>query len=123
MRTPPAARPPSPSSRQDGRPGRVCGLVVVRTDPAYYSAAFASGPPGRHSVLRHGDLTPKIAAAIAAISEEAWNAIRHPARSGVAQPQSWVAGAGIARGEYTADASKKDKDGHRTAGRRPGPAT
>jgi hypothetical protein len=60
------------------------GLIVVRADSAYYSAAFCGAvrrAGARFSVTVNMD--PKIAAAIAAVGEDAWTPIRYPARSGM----------------------------------------
>src|SRR5690349_22917878 len=55
------------------------GTLVVRADSAYYSAAFC------HAVRRAGarfsvtvPMDPKIAAAIAAIGEDAWTPVKYP---------------------------------------------
>jgi hypothetical protein len=60
------------------------GLLLVRADSAYYSAAFchaARRAGARFSVTVNTD--PKVATAIAAISEDAWTPIKYPRRSGM----------------------------------------
>src|SRR5579863_10472877 len=55
------------------------GLLIVRADSSYYSAAFCGAirrGGARFSVTVNMD--PKVAAAIAAIPEQAWTAIRYP---------------------------------------------
>ena len=84
------------------------GLLIVRADSAYYSAAFC------HAVRRGGarfsvtvNTDPKVAAAIAAIPERAWTAIRYPRAIWDDQLRCWTSGAQVAETEYTAFTSKK----------------
>jgi hypothetical protein len=84
------------------------GLIVVRADSAYYSAAFCGAirrAGARFSVTVTMD--PKIAAAIAAIGETAWTGIRYPHAIWDDQLRCWVSDAQIAEAEYTAFTSKK----------------
>ena len=84
------------------------GLIMVRADSSYYSAAFcgaARRAGARFSVTVSMD--PKITAAIAAIPEEAWTAIRYPRAIWDDQLGCWVSDAQVAETEYTAFASKK----------------
>jgi len=84
------------------------GLIVVRADSAYYSAAFcgaARRAGARFSVTVNMD--PKVAAAIAAIPEQAWTAIRYPRAIWDDQLRCWISDAGVAETEYTAFTSKK----------------
>ena len=84
------------------------GLVIVRADSAYYSAAFCGAvrrAGARFSVTVNTD--PKIAAAIAAIPETAWTAIRYPRAIWDDQLRAWVSDAEVAETEYTAFTSKK----------------
>ena len=84
------------------------GLVIVRADSAYYSAAFCGAvrrAGARFSVTVNMD--PKIAAAIAAIPETAWTAIRYPRAIWDDQLGAWVSDAEVAETEYTAFTSKK----------------
>jgi hypothetical protein len=84
------------------------GLLIVRADSSYYSAAFCGAVRrggARFSVTVNMD--PKIAAAIAAIPEEAWTAIRYPRAIWDDQLRCWVSDAQVAEAEYTAFASKK----------------
>jgi Transposase DDE domain group 1 len=86
------------------------GLVMVRADSAYYSAAFCDAvrrAGARFSVTVTMD--PKIAAAIAAIGETAWTGIRYPRAIWDDQLRCWVSDAGVAEIEYTAFASKKSQ--------------
>jgi hypothetical protein len=86
------------------------GLVIVRADSAYYSAAFCGAvrrAGARFSVTVSMD--PKIAAAIAAIGEDAWTAIRYPRALWDDQLRAWVSDAQVAEVPYTAFASKKGK--------------
>jgi hypothetical protein len=83
------------------------GLIIVRADPAYYSAAFCNAARragARFSVTVNTD--PKIAAAIA-IPETAWTAIRYPRAIWDDQLRAWVSSAEVAGAGYTAFTSKK----------------
>jgi len=84
------------------------GLIVVRADSAYYSAAFC------HAVRRAGarfsvtvTVNPAIAAAIAAIGDDAWTAIRYPRAIWDDQLRCWTSDAQVAEVPYTAFTSKK----------------
>jgi DDE family transposase len=86
------------------------GLIVVRADSAYYSAAFCGAvrrAGARFSVTVNMD--PKVAAAIAAVPEQAWTAIRYPRAIWDDQLRCWVSDAQVAETEYTAFTSKKGK--------------
>ena len=84
------------------------GLIIVRADSAYYSAAFC------HAARRAGarfsvtvTMNPQIAAAIAAIPEQAWTAIQYPRAIWDDQLRCWVSDAQVAETQYTAFTSKK----------------
>src|SRR6202050_597589 len=67
------------------------GLVIVRADSSYYSAAFCGAvrrAGARFSVTVTVD--PKVAAAIAAIPEDAWTGIRYPRAIWDDQLGGWV---------------------------------
>jgi hypothetical protein len=84
------------------------GTIIVRADSAYYSAAFCGAvrrAGARFSVTASMD--PKIAAAIAAIGEAAWTAIRYPRAIWDDQLRAWVSDAEVAEVPYTAFTSKK----------------
>jgi Transposase DDE domain group 1 len=84
------------------------GLIVVRADSAYYSAAFCGAvrrAGARFSVTVNMD--PKIAAAIAAIPEQAWTPIRYPRAIWDDQLRAWVSDAEIAEVPYTAFTSAR----------------
>jgi len=84
------------------------GLIVVRMDSAYYAAKViaAIGRAGaRFSVTVPMD--PKVKAAIAAIPEDAWTAIKYPRAIWDDQLRAWVSDAQVAEAEYTTFASKK----------------
>jgi hypothetical protein len=90
---------------------RACGCtgtIVVRLDSAFYAAGViaAIGRNGAFfSVTARMDA--KVAAAIAAIGEDAWTAIRYPRAIWDDQLRCWVSDAEIAEIPYTAFASKK----------------
>jgi Transposase DDE domain group 1 len=84
------------------------GLLIVRADSSYYSAAFCGAvrrAGARFSVTVNMD--PKIAAAIAAIPEGTWTPIRYPRAIWDDQLRCWVSDAQVAETGYTAFASKK----------------
>jgi len=84
------------------------GMLIVRADSAYYSAAFCGAvrrAGARFSVTVNMDT--KIAAAIAAIPGQVWTPIRYPHAIWDDQLRCWVSDAQVAEIEYTAFASKK----------------
>jgi hypothetical protein len=84
------------------------GLLIVRADSSYYSAAFCGAvrrAGARFSVTVNMD--PKITAAIAAISEQAWTPIKYPRAIWDDQLRCWVSDAQVAEIGYTAFTSKK----------------
>jgi len=84
------------------------GLIIVRADSSYYSAAFCGAvrrAGARFSVTVNMDV--KVAAAIAAISEDAWTAIRYPRAIWDDQLRCWVSDAQVAEADYTGFTSAK----------------
>jgi hypothetical protein len=84
------------------------GLIVVRADSAYYSAAFCGAvrrAGARFSVTVNMD--SRISAAIAAIPEAAWTPIRYPRAIWDDQLGCWVSDAQVAETGYTAFTSAK----------------
>jgi hypothetical protein len=84
------------------------GLLVMRGDSAFYSAAVLNTcrrAGVRFSVTAKMD--PKIKAAIAVIPESAWVAIKYPKAVFDEQAGGWVSDAAVAEVPYTAFASKK----------------
>jgi hypothetical protein len=84
------------------------GLVIVRADSSYYSAVFCGAvrrAGARFSVTVNMDV--KVAAAIAAIGEGAWTAIRYPRAIWDDQLGCWVSDAQVAEADYTAFTSAK----------------
>ena len=90
---------------------RACGCtgtIIVRADSAFYNAAVISA--ARRGGARFSVTVPmnsSIRAAIAAIPENAWTAIRYPRAIWDDQLDAWVSDAEVAEIEYTAFASKK----------------
>jgi hypothetical protein len=87
------------------------GLLIVRADSSYYSAAFCGAVRrggARFSVTVNMD--PKISAAIAAIPETAWRPIRYPRAIWDDQLHCWVSDAQVAETGYTAFTSKKGQE-------------
>ena len=84
------------------------GLIVVRMDPAYYAAKVIAAirrAGARFSVTVPMD--PKVKAAIAAIPEHAWTAIKYPRAIWDDQLRAWISDAQVAEVPYTAFISKK----------------
>jgi hypothetical protein len=84
------------------------GTIIVRLDSAYYNAAVIGavrGQGARFSVT--APVNSSIRAAIAAIGEHAWTAIRYPHAVWDDQLDCWISDAEVAEVEYTAFASKK----------------
>jgi hypothetical protein len=84
------------------------GMIVARLDSAYYNAAVIS------TIRRHGarfsvtaPMNASIRAAIAAIGQDGWTAIKYPRAIWDDQLGTWVSDAEVAEAEYTAFASKK----------------
>jgi len=90
---------------------RACGCagtIIVRMDSAYYAAAVIAairGQNARFSVTV--PMNASIRAAIAAISEDAWTAIKYPRALWDDQLDAWTSDAEVAEIQYTAFASKK----------------
>src|SRR5512142_2582350 len=84
------------------------GTIIVRLDSAYYNAGVIGavrGQGARFSVT--APMNSSIRAAIAAIGEENWTAIRYPHAVWDDQLDCWISDAEVAETEYTAFASKK----------------
>ena len=86
------------------------GMIIVRLDSGYYSAAVISAirfAGARFSVTV--PMNPSIRAAIAAIGDDAWTPIRYPRAIWDDQLGTWVSDAEVAEIEYTAFTSKKNR--------------
>jgi hypothetical protein len=84
------------------------GQIIVRTDSAYYNAAVINAIRGRGARFSvTAPMNSSIRAAIAAIPEDAWTAIRYPQAAWDDQLGCWISDAEVAEAEYTAFASKK----------------
>jgi len=84
------------------------GTIVVRLDSAFYNAAVTGAV--RRAGARFSITVPmnaSIRAAIAAIGENAWTAIKYPHAIRDDQPGAWISDAQVAEVEYTAFAAKK----------------
>jgi len=84
------------------------GLLIVRADSSYYSAAFCGAvrrAGARFSVTVN--MNAKVTAAIAAIGETAWTPIRYPRAIWDDQLGCRVSDAQVAEAEYTAFTSAK----------------
>jgi hypothetical protein len=84
------------------------GIVVVRTDSAFYGAPAvqaARQAGARFSVTVRMD--PRVRAVIAGIGEDAWTPIRYPRAVWDDQLRCWISDAQVAEVEYTAFTSKK----------------
>jgi len=89
---------------------RACGcdgVIVLRADSAYYGAEVIAAAR-RHKV--HFSVTARqdraVAAAIAAIPDDAWTPIRYPKAVFDEQLGQWISGAEVAEVPFTAFASK-----------------
>jgi len=84
------------------------GTIVARADSGFYNAAFvAACRRARAYFSVTARMDPAVTAAIAAIPEDAWTAIRYPRAIWDDQLRCWVSDAEIAEVPYTAFASKK----------------
>jgi hypothetical protein len=84
------------------------GIIVVRADSAYYSAAFTSACARAGAFFSvTARLDPAIRAAIAAIGEDQWSPIRYPRAIWDDPAGRWVSDAEVAEAGYTAFTSKK----------------
>jgi hypothetical protein len=84
------------------------GLLVVRGDSAFYSAAFTGAVRAAGAFFSVTvAMNAHVAAAIAAIGEDAWTPIRYPRASWDDQLGCWVSDAEVAEVEYTAFTSAK----------------
>jgi hypothetical protein len=84
------------------------GIVLVRADSAFYSAAFTGAvraAGARFSVTVQ--MNPHVRAAIASIPDTAWTPIQYPRALWDGQLACWVSDAEVAETEYTAFTSKK----------------
>jgi hypothetical protein len=84
------------------------GMIIVRMDSAYYNAAVTGAiraQGARFSVTV--PMNSSVRAAIAAIPEGAWTAIRYPEAIFDDQLDCWISDAEVAETQYTAFASKK----------------
>ena len=91
------------------------GMIVVRADSAYYAGAFVAAcrrNRARFSVTVRMD--PKVRRAIAAITDNAWTAIKYPNAIYDEQAGEWISDAEIAEVPYTAFAASR---AHCTDGR------
>jgi len=114
----PSARGATGLAAQAVATARACGCtgtIVVRMDSAYYAAAVIAAV--RRNGARFSVTAPVnagIRAAIAAIPEDAWQAIAYPQAIWDGQLGCWVSDAEVAETGYTAFTSK-NKELHVTA--------
>ncbi len=84
------------------------GTLIVRMDSAFYGApAVQAARKAGACFSVTARIDPKVRAAIAAIGEDAWTAIRYPRAVWDDQLRCWVSDAQVAEVEYTAFTSKK----------------
>jgi DDE family transposase len=87
------------------------GIVVVRADSAFYSAVFTRAVRAAGAFFSVTvQMNPHVAAAIAAISEDAWQPIRYPRAIWDDQLGRWVSDAEVAETRYTAFTRKKGQE-------------
>jgi Transposase DDE domain group 1 len=84
------------------------GIVVVRADSAFYSAVFARAVRAAGAFFSVTvQMNPHVAAAIEAISDDAWQPIRYPRAIWDDQLGCWISDAEVAETRYTAFTRKK----------------
>jgi Transposase DDE domain group 1 len=84
------------------------GTIVVRLDSAFYGAqAIGAVRRGGAFFSVTAPMNASIRAAIAAIADDAWTAIKYPRAIWDDQLDAWISDAEVAKIEYTAFASKK----------------
>ena len=109
----PSARGAASMAVQAIGTARVCGCsgtIIVRMDSAFYQAQVIRAI--RREGARFSVTVPmngKVRAAIAAIPEDAWTAIRYPRAIWDDQLGAWVSDAEVAETGYTAFAHAKDQ--------------
>jgi hypothetical protein len=87
------------------------GIIVVRADSAFYSAAFAWAARAAGAFFSVTvQMNPHVAAAIAAIGEDAWTPIRYPRAIWDDQLGCWVSDAEVAETGYTAFTRRKGQE-------------
>jgi hypothetical protein len=84
------------------------GIVVVRADSAFYSAAFTGAVRAAGAFFSVTvAMNPHVQAAIAGIAQDAWVPIRYPRAIWDDQLRAWVSDAEVAETGYTAFTSTK----------------
>jgi hypothetical protein len=84
------------------------GIVAVRADSAFYSAAFTGAVRAAGAFFSVTvQMNPHVQAAIARIGEDAWTPIKYPRAIWDDQLRCWVSDAHVAEVKYTAFTSKK----------------
>jgi hypothetical protein len=84
------------------------GILVVRADSAFYSAAFTGAVRAAGAFFSVTvQMNPHVRAAIATISEDAWTPVKYPRAIWDDQLCCWVSDAQVAEAGYTAFTSKK----------------
>jgi hypothetical protein len=87
------------------------GIVVVRADSSFYSAVFTRAVRAAGAFFSVTvQMNPHVAAAIAAIGEDAWTPIRYPRAIWDDQLGCWISDAEVAETEYTAFTRKKGQE-------------
>jgi hypothetical protein len=87
------------------------GIVVVRADSSFYSAVFTRAVRSAGAFFSVTvPMNPHVAAAIAAIGEDAWTPIRYPRAIWDDQLGCWVSDAEVAETGYTAFTRKRGRE-------------
>jgi Transposase DDE domain group 1 len=87
------------------------GIVVVRADSAFYSAVFTRAVRAAGAFFSVTvQMNPHVAAAIAAIGEDAWTPIRYPRAIWDDQLDCWISDAEVAETSYTAFTRRKGQE-------------
>jgi Transposase DDE domain group 1 len=86
------------------------GMLVVRADSAFYSAAFTGAVRAAGAFFSVTvQMNSHVKAAIASIAQDAWKPIQYPRAIWDDQLSCWVSDAQVAEVPYTAFTSKKSK--------------
>lgn len=85
------------------------GILIVRGDSAFYSAAAVLACLRQEACFSFTvKMDPKVKAVIESINEDAWTAIKYPNAIFDEESGTWVSDAEVAEIDYTAFASKKN---------------
>jgi hypothetical protein len=97
------------------------GMLVVRADSAFYSAAFTGAVRAAGALFSVTvQMNPHVRAAIAGIAQDAWRPIQYPRAIWDDQLACWVSDAQVAEVPYTGVHLQEEQGHHGPADRPPG---